>query len=404
MHTFFSRVRVHHASRLPQSGPVLIISNHHSGLVDPVALLATLDRAPRFLAKAALWDLKYVVLRPFLWLARAIPVYRHVDGGGDNTSMFAATHQVLAEGDMIALFAEGVSHDMPGLLDLKTGAARIALGVDAPVAIVPVGLIYDDRARFRSRAMVYVGNPILVEGTSGGDADRERVRDLTDQLADALDDVAPSWKNWQVHNAARMAAHLAVADAPDRQFGEVITQLNRAVDDETQGGLLVLEAMQRLEVESARLGLDIETVVDRPRNRMGRLNRWTYFETALFLVPTVLGRVLNLPPHAAIGRLASRQDLNFQATFKIILAIVMYPVWWLIVAAVLTAVVHPVVGAAALVGVPLMGYLAARTYGRLRRFRNRKVVRSTARGSGGESSLIGLRHEVLNAIDIVLAE
>ncbi len=403
MHTFFSRVRVHHGERIPSEGPLLLVSNHHSSLVDPVALLATMPRRPQFLAKAALWETKYLMLRPFLWLSRTIPVYRHVDGGGDNTSMFAASYEVLKNDGTIALFVEGMSHDMPGLLALKTGAARLALGADTTVAVVPIGLIYDDRARFRSRTMIYVGEPIMVTGAIGGDDDREQVRELTAEIAEALDDVAPSWETWEEHNAALMAARLTVADSPKRTMGEVITQLNRAVDDRTAEGQAVIQTMRSLESESARLGLDIETVVDRPRDRVGQLNRWTIVETGLFVVPTILGRVLNLPPHALINQLAARQDLNFRATFKIISAIVLYPLWWLLVAAVMTATLGPIVGAVALVALPLLGYLAARTYGRLRRFRNRRNVRSSAGGAEHESLLIALRHDVLNATDAVLA-
>lgn len=57
------------------------VANHHSSLVDPVALIARLPRLPRFLAKSALWDTKFLPLRPFLWLAGAIPVHRTTDGG-----------------------------------------------------------------------------------------------------------------------------------------------------------------------------------------------------------------------------------------------------------------------------------------------------------------------------------
>jgi len=49
------------------------------------------------------------------------------------------------------------------------------------------------------------------------------------------------------------------------------------------------------------------------------------------------------------------------------------------------------------------GHLAARTDGRLRRFRNRRLVRSTSIGVEGESTLISARHDVLNAIGAVLA-
>ena len=403
MHSFFSAVRVHHGDRLPASGAVVLVSNHHSSLVDPVALLATMRRQPRFLAKSVLWELPYLPLRPFLWLAKALPVYRHVDGGGDNSGMFSASHQVLAEGDVVALFAEGVSHNLPGLHDLKTGAARIALGAPTTVSVVPVGLIYDDRATFRSRAMIYLGEPIQVEGRMGGDQDRQAVRALTEQLADALDDVAPSWESWELHNAARMAASLTVADSPERSMGEVLTQLNRAIDDQTPEGQAVLDSMEALELESARLGLEVETVVDRPRNRVDRLGRLSYFKTVVFLLPTLVGRLINLPPHEVIRWLASRQDLNFRATFKILTALVLYPMWWILVGATAAAVMGPSYGLLALVLTPLLGYIAARTYGRLRRFRNRQAVRQSAIGDGGEWELIALRHRVLDATDAVLA-
>jgi len=403
MHTFFSRVQVHHAGRLPAAGPLLVVSNHHSSLVDPVALLATLPRQPRFLAKSVLWSLPYLLLRPLLWLAKAIPVYRHVDGGGDNSGMFEASHRALADGDVIALFAEGVSHNMAGLLDLRTGAARIALGSQAEVAIVPVGLIYDDRATFRSRAMIYVGHPIVVQGQAGGDSDRERVREVTAWISAGLDDVAPSWETWESYNAALLASRLAVAHEPDLEFAEVLTQLNRAVDDGTDQGAAVLHETQQLEVETARLGLDIEAVVDQPADRIGRLDRLTYLKTALFVLPTVIGRFLNLAPHALIGHLAKRQDLNFRATFKILSALVIYPLWWLLVAVVVSFVWHPLAGVVAFAVLPVLGYIAARTYGRLRRFRNRQAVREQRLRQESESLLQLRLRSVVAATQGVLA-
>jgi len=148
--------------------------------------------------------------------------------------------------------------------------------------------------------------------------------------------------------------------------------------------------MAGLEAESARLGLDIETVVDRPPDRIGRLNLWTFFLTGVLALPTVLGRFVNLPPHELIGVLADRQKLNFRATFKILSALLFYPLWWVLVAV-------------ALVAMPLLGYLAARGYGRLRRFRNRRSVQAKAIGAEGESGLIVHRHHVLDATAAILA-
>ena len=54
------------------------------------------------------------------------------------------------------------------MIPLKTGAARIALGAAADdhvrgITIVPIGLVYDDKGRFRSQAAIHVGPPIEVD-------------------------------------------------------------------------------------------------------------------------------------------------------------------------------------------------------------------------------------------------
>ena len=57
----------------------------------------------------------------------------------------------------VGIFPEGTSHDRTTLLKLKTGAARIALGYEKPIAIVPVGLMFAARDKFGSDAVVQYG-------------------------------------------------------------------------------------------------------------------------------------------------------------------------------------------------------------------------------------------------------
>ena len=380
MHLFFSSIKVHNAERFPNSGAVLVVANHHSSLVDPVALIARLPRMPRFLAKSALWDSKFAPLRPFLWLAGAIPVHRATDGGGDNSKMFSASQAVLADDGLIAVFAEGSSHDMAGLLTLKTGSARLALGTVGTVQIVPVGLIYDSRAKYRSRAMVDIGKPIVVEGRIGGDEDRAAVADLTAKLSDALKSVAPSWSNWQAHDDARIAARLVSYQEPSLDYREVLGSLNAAVDTGGPAADAMRQAVRALEAESRDLGLDIETVIDQPAGSGSDLSMG-WVETAIWTLPVLLGRVLNRPPFLAIRLLAKSQVLNFQATFKILAGVFLYPLWWIALAGAAGYVFGPLLGLATLLAVPLAGYLAARKAGRLRRLRNRDAM-GDGRGLG----------------------
>ena len=102
-------------------------------------------------------------------MAGVIPVYRSIDAvtGDHNVSAFATSHTLLRNGGMVAVFPEGISHDEVSLQPLKTGAARIALEAAAAagaedLVTVAVGLVYDAKARFRSCALVRVGQPVKV--------------------------------------------------------------------------------------------------------------------------------------------------------------------------------------------------------------------------------------------------
>ena len=154
---FYRSVEVHGAERIPLQGPLLFVANHANSLVDPLLLIALLPRRVRFLAKSTLWNNPAVM--PLLRLSGAIPVYRQQDGSdmSRNRDTFVRCHDELADGGSIALFPEGISHHEAELQPLKTGAARIALGAERDrgplgIRIVPVGLTFEEKGRFRSRA------------------------------------------------------------------------------------------------------------------------------------------------------------------------------------------------------------------------------------------------------------
>jgi 1-acyl-sn-glycerol-3-phosphate acyltransferase len=127
---FFRGVEIVGRERLPLGRPMVLVANHVNGLIDPLLLLGALPAHPRLLAKSTLW--KNPVVRPWVELAGAIPVYRHQDrvDTAHNAETFARCHDLLARGGAIALFPEGKSHSEPALQPLKTGLARIVLGAE----------------------------------------------------------------------------------------------------------------------------------------------------------------------------------------------------------------------------------------------------------------------------------
>ena len=209
---------------VPASGPVLLVANHPNSLLDPALVVAAAGRPVRFLAGSR------TVAHPQIgWMIRgvgSIPVYRRIDDPsqvGKNEEMFLAATAALAEGSAIGIFPEGISLDDPHLQPLKTGAARLALSAVnecGAVPIIPVGLVYRDRDRFRSEALVIVGRAIPWEDLAyAGAASGEPVRELTRRIESALRDVTVNLERWEdapvIEGAeAIWAAELRAPDDP----------------------------------------------------------------------------------------------------------------------------------------------------------------------------------------------
>jgi 1-acyl-sn-glycerol-3-phosphate acyltransferase len=190
---FYRRVEIVGPERIPAAGPLVLAANHQNAMVDPMLLLTTVPRWLRPLAKAPLF--RYPLIGPLVRLAGALPVERRQDAGSDparNEAMLRHATAALAAGGAILIFPEGVSQAEPRLMPLRSGAARLALGADrataAPVTLLPVGLVYHEPGSFRTGwALVLVGEPVPLAAAPGGDGVAETaVRDVTERLATAL--------------------------------------------------------------------------------------------------------------------------------------------------------------------------------------------------------------------------
>lgn len=222
MAAWFRDVQVVGAGRVPATGPVLIVASHFNGLLDPALVVATTPRMPRFLGASSFWRNPF--LARLLDLTGTLPVNRREEGAtGANVSVFEACHQALALGDVVALFPEGVTHDEPRLVELRTGAARIALGAREAGArglkIVPIGLVYSAKTRPRSRALVRVGVPIDLDadldalvgsGQAATAGNSEAVRRLTQELQRRLADAALDYDDADLALVAGHAAAIAL--------------------------------------------------------------------------------------------------------------------------------------------------------------------------------------------------
>lgn len=174
---FYREVEVVGLEHLPDTGPVLLASNHPNALVDALVVGCTLRRPITLTAKATL--LENPVTRVLLRAAGVVPLRRasdvlrsggSADGGLDparNADAFAAVLDVLEAGGIVLIFPEGKSHSDPALAPLRTGLARIATMALVerrlpPIPIVPVGLTFEHKSEPRSRVLMHIGPPIIV--------------------------------------------------------------------------------------------------------------------------------------------------------------------------------------------------------------------------------------------------
>ena len=162
---YYPRIEVTGGGLVPRSGPVLLVANHPNSLIDPVLLGIAAQRPVRLMAKAPLFDIP--VFGSVLRALGMVPAYRGSDDAklvSRNLESLALAARQLAQGGVMGIFPEGKSHDATQLAAVRSGAARLAMQAVAAGAhglrVVPIGLNYERKERFRSAVWIKVGRPI----------------------------------------------------------------------------------------------------------------------------------------------------------------------------------------------------------------------------------------------------
>lgn len=202
---FYRRCETSGRRHVPTSGPLILCANHVNALVDAVVVQATCPRTIHPLARSGLF--RNPLLRPILNGIEAVPIYRRHAGdpGGEqaadrNEDSFRQVYAHLGAGRAVLIFPEGQSHSDPTLRPLKTGAARLALGAlehnGALPTVVPVGLTFTRKGKFRGEVLVQYGRPVVLEAVAE-EPREETARRFTAAIGQGLLGVTINADSWQ---------------------------------------------------------------------------------------------------------------------------------------------------------------------------------------------------------------
>jgi 1-acylglycerol-3-phosphate O-acyltransferase len=139
---------------IPKGTTVIYASNHRS-YADPPLIAAGAKGRYAFMAKEELFRKK-----PFAWLIRSLGAFPVSRGKGDTSTIDTAVER-LNNGKCLMIFPEGTRSKDGKVGKGHTGAALIAARSGKP--IIPVGIVYGEKLRFRTRLTVKFGEPIMPE-------------------------------------------------------------------------------------------------------------------------------------------------------------------------------------------------------------------------------------------------
>ncbi|ORX51931.1 hypothetical protein DM01DRAFT_1323805 [Hesseltinella vesiculosa] len=221
--SFFTDIKLEHAERAPKDIPLIVAATHHNMICDPAVLSVTYPEQRRlhYWAKNTLFKNPHA--SAFFTNCGVLPVDRTTK---DNALLYKHTLESLRIGESIAVFPEGTSHSLPHLGVFKDGASFAALEyaksiVEDPspnadgslpksMAVLPVGIVYPQKSKYRSSVIVQYGEPIYMDKYLPIflKDPKKGAKMLTHDMKEAIEKLTVNAPDWHVRDASEMARHL----------------------------------------------------------------------------------------------------------------------------------------------------------------------------------------------------
>ncbi len=355
--------------------PVIFASNHQNALMDPLAILFGADQPVYFLARADIFKKKFVArLLAFL---KIIPVYRlrdEVDIVEKDKEVFKKTAALLSDGNSLGILPEGTHTPIKRLSKLKKGISRIAFETisdsyfHSDLFIVPVGIDYTDYRRQGSDLVVIFGKPLEVRNYFDlyQEYPNKAIGKLRDDLAESIKslmiDIDIDGEYEFIYNYSQWSAlnsiESSITDSKNKRDPSNTGYKNRSrLRHLAKSGNLVYERYKLVREETERQKylyknnkdgyLELKGKIAFEANKIRApysLSSLLYKNSSIFirivkLAITLLAYLFNFPPFILAGYFSKNvKDQQFQGTIKYGSALVIFPLWYLLILTVVSLI------------------------------------------------------------------
>jgi 1-acyl-sn-glycerol-3-phosphate acyltransferase len=381
-------------NNIPAKKPVILAPNHQNALMDALAMVCGTDFQIVFLARADIFKSRMVAR--ILTFMNIMPIYRIRDGYENvkrNDEVFIKTNQVMRNMyNPLCLFPEGNHGDRRRLRGLVKGLFRIAFmaqeeyGEKPGIVIIPLGINYGHYQNFRSTLLINYGKPIEVAEYYPAYAEnpvlainllKERYAAEVSKLIIDIQTEEYYLTYMSLRNIFNddMRSRLGIADnsltgkfkADKAMIAMLDKELLSAPDNIKSLDTLVTEYQRGLQNKNLR-----NWVLKREKYPMAGIFVSAVLKILLF--PLFFAGYINniLPYWLAASRGAKIKDPQFQSSFKFVIGMIAFPIWYLVFAGLLGfAPFNGWIKFLYFILMPLTGVFAFQYYIRLKKLKSR---------------------------------
>ncbi|WP_169749212.1 1-acyl-sn-glycerol-3-phosphate acyltransferase [Flavihumibacter petaseus] len=366
LNLFYTRIGSKDLQLIPDKGPVILIANHPSSLMDAALLGVQLKRPLHFFARGDLFRNAFAA-----WILRRLhmhPIHHHQNGRStlnDNDDSFEVAMQLLEAGEIVLFFPEGISQTAYRLLPFKKGAFRLAVQMAMknsaqPCPVVPVGINYSHPKLPFSQVWIHAGTPFLPAHVPSEATDTQAfnqvVRLLTLKGAHAISQLVIADDHHPVELAEAMFVYRNNATDPDPSL-MISNEIQFARKISSQHNRYLAEINLYRE---ARLRCGVTPTA--PRFLKDRsLSSWPLW---LGFPAAAIGWLLNALP-LQVGKWIADKKVtreDFYSWVLVVVSLFLYLFWWLAITLLTGIIAGKAMALTTAIALPLSGYAAWKYY------------------------------------------